>query len=421
MSNKDKRMFEIDSKIMEKATEETKDLALQSMEDVEKEFGDTTWVWESWLGNGLVTMIVSDSGVGKTTVCIDLASRIISGGFWPDNEPVDSTDIGWVLWVECESLQGPNAKRFQRFEIPLNRVKILPLGDVAADTNLDNQKHWNTLLGVAQRPEIKLIIIDSLSGAHSKDENANESREVLKGLAALAKKVNKPILITHHIRKSNSDEASGIIRNTDCIRGTSTFKQFCRVIIALDKPDSKGDVLRMRQIKNNLAKMPPPLAVSISENGVHYDSEAPIQPVAETKVTKAAEIIRKFLQSGPKGATDVKNHLHGLGFYESAINRARTLLKKQDEITVDQIHDKSEKRIASWMWQLKTQSEENDLQDMKSETIISNDDSSDNWYGEDESDSVEQVANDNSEQDVKDSASQEEDCLDQQDEDDWAT
>jgi hypothetical protein len=55
---------------------------------------------------------------------------------------------------------------------------------------------------MARRPDVKLIVIDSLSGGQpSARENDSPGADAIRWLARLAKEVDKPVLVIHHLRK----------------------------------------------------------------------------------------------------------------------------------------------------------------------------------------------------------------------------
>src|SRR5262249_32549358 len=42
------------------------------------------WLWPGRLACGKVTLIAGDPGIGKSQVTIDLAARVSTGAYWPD-------------------------------------------------------------------------------------------------------------------------------------------------------------------------------------------------------------------------------------------------------------------------------------------------------------------------------------------------
>jgi hypothetical protein len=48
---------------------------------------DVAWLWPGRLPLGNVTLLVSDPGVGKSLVTLDIAARVTRGAPWPDQEP----------------------------------------------------------------------------------------------------------------------------------------------------------------------------------------------------------------------------------------------------------------------------------------------------------------------------------------------
>ena len=49
------------------------------------------WIWPEWIARGCLHLIAGSPGVGKSTICFDLAARISNGKAWPDLAPNGET------------------------------------------------------------------------------------------------------------------------------------------------------------------------------------------------------------------------------------------------------------------------------------------------------------------------------------------
>lgn len=45
------------------------------------------WLWPGYIPAGKLTMFDGDPASGKSTMSLDLAARLTSGGVWPDGTP----------------------------------------------------------------------------------------------------------------------------------------------------------------------------------------------------------------------------------------------------------------------------------------------------------------------------------------------
>lgn len=285
--------------------------------------GPITWLWEPWLVEGMLTMLASDPGIGKSTLCLRIAACFLCGESWPDGSPFEGP-LGEVLWCETEAGQALNLERARQWGLPIDRIRT-PLDDPLQDISLDNQTHKDAIAKLAHSPQVRLVVVDSLTGAHTKNEkDSGEMFRVVKWLAQLARDTSKPILLTHHLRKRGSQDNSEV--SLERVRGSTAIVQATRVVWALDVPDqTQPERKRLHVIKSNLARYPQPIGLTIDDDGVHFGA-APESPRDETMVDKAADLLLALLQAGPIRATQVYEEGKQASFSESAIRRAQKRL-----------------------------------------------------------------------------------------------
>lgn len=318
--------------------DENHELKLTTWADLESQIGPVSYTWDKWLPNGLLTILAGLSGEGKSTVALYVGGCVTDGLQFPDGTP-SSHSGGTVLWCESESAQAINLERAKKWQLSIDRY-LTPFPNGLVDINLDKANHRNAIIEKAHLPGVKLIIVDSLSGANSKRENDTEVKQVTEFLAELARDTQKPILLTHHLRKKGLLDTSTI--TLDRLRGSSAIVQEARVIWALDKPDPNNPRLRLSMIKNNLRKKAAPIGLEISEEGVTF-GDAPQEPRVETKTEKAADLIRTLLQREPLLSTKMEDELHQAGYSDRTIKAAREALK------IEPIRMKDH-----WYWSLPT-------------------------------------------------------------------
>ena len=234
--------------------------------DMAREVGPIRWVWEGWLAAGFLTMVAAGLEMGKSNLCLRIASCFLRGDPWPDGSPCELPPTS-ILWCETEAGQAMNLDRARKWGLPLDRI-VTPLADSLADVNLDHPDHRRAIAAVAAQEDIGLVIVDSLSGRSTRDEKSAAFGEVTGWLASLARETGKPILLTHHLRKRGPNDSDPNRSVTlEMLRGSTAIAQTARTVWALDKPDSASDWRRLTQINNNLAKPAPPLGLKISTDG----------------------------------------------------------------------------------------------------------------------------------------------------------
>jgi len=307
--------------------------------DLAQVLKDITWSWQPWLPDGMVTIIAGDSGSGKSYLALKIAACFLQGDPWPDGKPFEK-ETGKVLWCEAEAAQVIHLGRARQLGLPIEQVTNLTNGDNPEDFEINNQTHRNILTVRAQDPEIKLIVIDSLSGSTSgKSEKDADMLELMKFLAALARDTNKPILVTHHLRKRGIFDVDGV--NLERLRGSSAIVQTARVVWALDMPDPQaGGWMRLQVIKNNLARFPGPVGLLIEDSGMRFGL-APEPPRIETIADKAADLLMAILNDEPLAYTHIEEEYKAAGISSASINRAK---KKLGVVSV--------KKPEGWFWSL---------------------------------------------------------------------
>jgi hypothetical protein len=292
--------------------------------DLATALGPITWAWPNRLINGMLTMIVAEQGAGKSCLALAIARCYLLGEPWPDRTVNRMTPTG-VLWCEAESSQGMNLDRAQKWGLPLDRI-ICPLLDPLDDILLQDPDHMAAIARHAERDDVGLIIVDSLSGANLGRENDAQMMHVVKRLSDLAKDRRKPVILSHHLRKKGLlDTGDGI--TLDRIRGSGAITQPARVVWAVDTPDpTYPERRRLSVIKNNPVGLPrsgPPLGFTISDGGVEFTEHAPEPPVQESKQDRAGDLLQALLSKGPRRSTDLQAELEDAGLSWSAAKRAK--------------------------------------------------------------------------------------------------
>jgi len=306
----------------------------------------TEWAWMQWIPKGYLTMIAAQPGKGKSYFCLWLAKIFTHGGVLPSGTTYTPVQGGKILWCDTEGAQGMTLERAASIELPLEDI-CAPLENPFDPVNLGNLEHRKRLEMLCNRNEIQIIVIDSLSGAHSKKENdSGEMKEILIWLQSVAQRTNKPIICTHHFNKLNFQDA---LPNIDKVRGSSAIIQFFRSVISIDCPDiMTPERKRLAVIKANLCMTPEMLGFEIADGGREITfMDAPDAPQKETAIGKAIVWLANFLTE-EKLQTDVEDAAKNAGFSIKTIRRA----KKSLGVKSTPRHDYFTK-IKAWYWSLK--------------------------------------------------------------------
>lgn len=282
-------------------------------------------------------MLVSESGEGKSTLALQLAASFITGIPFPDGSAY-SGERGCVLWCEAESSQMLNVERADRLGIPRDRI-YTPLREGWEEVSLNNPVHLSAIRMATMRDDVKLVIVDSLSGANSRDENTAGMVHVVKSLAQLARDSGKAVLLLHHLGKPPLDAGGRNLLHR--IRGSSGIIQPARSILAIDSPVSADPAYRrLSVLKMSLGRTPEPLGFRITDNGIIF-GPPPVIESARTRHHELRQWLTDRLKDGPVSAKQLEEELEEHGFSVDVAKRVK------NELGIS-----STKKAGGWIWKM---------------------------------------------------------------------
>jgi len=289
---------------------------------------DVTWLLDGWVPKGGLTLIVGETGVGKTWLACYFIACAAGICDWPDGT---RSDQHAVCLLETESLREDYFRRLRKLGVEDNNVLALPY---PPDLEGREDRKWYipSLPDDLQRlvvPTIAaagswVVVIDSLSGAHRLHENDAEMRDVLAALSALAAEYAIPVIVTHHLGKPKGDHSSAAL-HLDRVRGSSTIVQFARSVIGLEQVAPNGPV-RVLCLKSTFGKKPEPFGFLIGSDGMFQLCDPPTQPTSLGQQDRAVEFLREFLRDGPQAAGDVVKAGEAQQLSQSTLRRAQAAL-----------------------------------------------------------------------------------------------
>jgi hypothetical protein len=274
------------------------------------------WLWRPWLPRGFVTLLVGEPGVGKSAVALALANSVVAPAAWPDGA-VSPAQPGTVFWADTEASQALLVERVREWGLPPDRILLPPNPLDTVSLSSPQARQDLTNLVVPRRPN--LLVIDSLGGAHSGDENkAQDMKPILQYLSDLARDSQIAVLVVHHVRKKGTLEKQAI--SLDRIRGSSVIVQFARIAMALEKVENG---LTLSVIKSNLAEPPPKLSVTVDDGGVEFKA---LQPVTAEELSRNQRIdswLERLLWRGPMAYKTIEERAKTVGFSRRALYAAK--------------------------------------------------------------------------------------------------
>lgn len=289
------------------------------MADVIKLVAGIKFLVPEWIPYGMVTMILAAPGVGKSAFVLgSLVKSIVTGQDW-FNHAKGTGKPGCVLWCDTEGSAGITVQRIRDWGISYDRIKVPFSDDPLRPINLTDTADIKQIELIINEHEIKLVVIDSLRGSHSGDENSSKVVAVLQSLNSIAERTKASIVIIHHTRKLGIDEEL----SADSSRGSNAIFAMVRSQIGIDQPDKDSDWCRLQMLKENLGLKPNPIGFRVTNTGLEF-GPAPIKPRKITQRNKAEDWLKKTMQPGKwYGAKNLRKKAEGDGFSEPALRRAR--------------------------------------------------------------------------------------------------
>ena len=250
-------------------------------------FPPDQWVVEKLIPNGL-TILSAQPGSFKTWLLLDMALAISQGYEFLDEF---STTKSGVLIVDEENTASMLQKRLKmlgNFE-GLNIRFFIEQGFKLTDDVVAQ------IIKTCHENDLSLVTFDSLVRINDKSENDATQMSEFFGQLRKITKADISVLVTHHNRKSGSDD-----NPSQAMRGSSDILASVDCHLALKRmPNS--NLLTLTQTKIRIAAELEPLDIDVEydDNSMTF-SYLPTQATSTLMRTDASESILEVLEAGVK-------------------------------------------------------------------------------------------------------------------------
>lgn len=299
---------------------------VRGWDNFQEECNGIGWLWRNWIAQGYVTMFAGHSGVGKSFLLLRLCGCITNNWEFPDGSHLQDEN-GLVLWAEGEAAQRLNYNRGKIMGLNVNKI-LYPFGEKYTDYDMEDNEHNQRLADSLFHPNVKLLVIDSLSGVHNGDENSSDMNRNIKFLAKLAQETKKPILISHHMKKKTVFDGNQMTSHQ--VRGSSAIIQNTRVVIGIDAPSRDTSYKRVQVLKSNLSEIPDPVAFQITDGQVNFVPYTEKQET-QTQRNRATHFLEAALAEGPRKANDLIEEAKTQGISERTLKYAKKELGAESQ------------------------------------------------------------------------------------------
>jgi len=276
-------------------------LKLTCASDVQPE--RVKWLWPGWLPFGKLVSLDGVAGIGKSTLVIDLIARATRGGPMPDSDshfPPISVLLGGVEDGWADTVR-------PRLDAALADLKKVHFVETMLGQSLTIPKDVVELVDRARDIGASWLHIDAIMGVLCEDVSANSDHEVRRALGALRDAAVKAGLLVSFVRHPR--KAGGLAVHAG--GGSVAFTALARVglFVGLEPTSDGGNPSDQRRVlavgKNNLSRLPTPLAFSVEGSPNGAGCIAWLGPCAVTADELAAPPPPPARQTAPRPFVDV--------------------------------------------------------------------------------------------------------------------
>jgi hypothetical protein len=271
------------------------------------------WLWPGWLPRDTVTLLAGYEGVGKSTLCVDWATRLSTGTLMP-GQPDDAQALtGKTLFLSAEDA----AEIAMRGRLEAAGANLASVDTLVADEDLYLPSGVGNLQAAIEEGGYLLVVLDTLDcflDEHVNTISSAPMRRIFKALTRVAWKTGCAIVALQHPNKGKNV-------GTDKISGNRAYTGACRsVLVAGAVPDEPEQRVLAVLKGNYCGKIElPAIAYSLENSGDfartgwgEASSVTARQLLGETsaarKAPKRDEAIRflvSFLSAGKKSSKEV--------------------------------------------------------------------------------------------------------------------
>lgn len=227
----------LDAMASKRFEEPTESVILTSAADIEPEC--THWLWPGWLATGKIHLLAGSPGVSKTTIAMELAAIVSSGGQFPDGSIAKRGKV--LIWTSEDDPKDVLLPRLIAAGCDRSQIRFVQGVNHSrkGHRNFDPSKDFQLLKEtVNQEKDIEFMVIDSVADAVSGDgAKNNQVRRALSPLKTFSEEMRIATLGITHFNKNLTGRA--ISRIIDSV----AFVGLPRVVMVAFKKRNNGSLI----------------------------------------------------------------------------------------------------------------------------------------------------------------------------------
>lgn len=298
------------------------------------------WLWYPYIPFGKITVIQGDPGEGKSTVALDLVSRLTRGLPMPDGYPISKPSVAIYQCAE-DGMADTIKPRLVQAGADCDKVAYIIDDDIIL--TLEDGRIESSIRETGAR----LFIVDPLQAFIPSDidmQNATKMRSILRRLANTAERTKCAVILIGHMNKDSS--AKNLYRGL----GSIDIAAIARSVLMIARDAEQPGLRYMYPVKSSLAPEGSTMAFSFCKNGgIEWRGQYGITlptfdkgtTIKASKRDKARAELVVLLQHGAKPAREIIDTLAEVGI------GSRTVEKVKQEMQI--VAYRSGK---CWLWKL---------------------------------------------------------------------
>ena len=298
-----------------------------------------SWLWEGYLPLGKLVVLDGDPSVGKSTLAVEFAAIVSTGGRWPDAKRCEWRGDVLILSAE-DGLADTIRPRLDAAGADVTKVHAIQ--GVRLDDGTLMPPTLSDIVSLEEaiaKRNARLLIVDVLMayiGTGADTHKDQDIRRVLSRLSALAERTDCTVLLLRHLNKGTA--SNPLYRGGGSIGIVGAAR--AGLLAAHDPDDDDRRVLA--SVKSNLAAAPASLSYQLVSSG-HYGvarvawgtetshtAETLLSSTTDTGAAGEAKMwLEDFLmqEGGCTRSSEAKKAAAKVGISERTLQRAAKSLK----------------------------------------------------------------------------------------------
>ncbi len=314
-------------------------LKLINMQDIKVE--EVEWLIYPYIPYGKITIIQGDPGEGKTTLVLQIISKLTKGENVIENQENEVTEAINVIYQTAEDGLGDTIKpRLISAGADCSKITVIDDKDTPL-TMLDKR-----LEKAVAETKARLVVLDPIQGFLGPNidmHRANEIRPVMKHISELAEKYRCAVILIGHMNKCS------LSKSTYRGLGSIDFQAAARSVLIVGRIKDEPEIRAVCQVKNSLAPEAKSIAFRLSKNcGFEWIGEYNITAddllsgsSKGAKKKAAVDFLENLLADGQVAQTEIMKLAE-----ENDISQ-KTLRNAKETLDI-----KSKKVGNQWYWKL---------------------------------------------------------------------